>query len=206
MKKLLTSLLFILACSPAIQSMERALPAETQKKYDNLVTLIQNADVELFKPAFDDLTLPAESIAALQQVVTDTKTKVTQELEALGDGTKSWSKIIKGGLLTYYAGSNILISSIFIYNLITGSRPHNVVFAFATPAIISLLPLSFILKPRLSDYTYYGTMSALSALIACKTLPYALKTFKDELNYKDYLQNILANLDSIEAHINQKTL
>ena len=42
--------------------------------------------------------MPAESIASLHQTVAETNIAITKELEALGDKTKSWSKLAKGGL------------------------------------------------------------------------------------------------------------
>jgi len=85
MKKFLTLITLTGALVPAIQSMDTNLPADVQKQYNNLITLIQNANVQAFKPAFDAVTLPTESIASLRQTVAETKTTVTKELEVLGD-------------------------------------------------------------------------------------------------------------------------
>ncbi len=120
MKKFLTLIAFIGALVPAVHGMEANLFSDVQKKYDHLVTLIKNADVDAFKLAFDEAKLPStdslmvlhhaakiesiKAVAVLEQVVLETKAAVAKELEALGDSNKNWSKIVKGALATFSAG------------------------------------------------------------------------------------------------------
>ncbi len=101
MKKFFTLITFTIAIIPAIHGMDTNLPADIQKKYNNLAALIQNADVEGFKSAFNALALPAEHIAALQHTMLETKATVARELETMGDNNKNWTKIAKGLLATF---------------------------------------------------------------------------------------------------------
>ena len=102
MKKLFILIALAGACIPAVQGMEASLPADVQKKYDHLVALIKNVDVEGFKSAFDALTLPAKDIAALRKIVFDAKTAVNKEIKTLGNKNKGWAKIAQDALAGVY--------------------------------------------------------------------------------------------------------
>jgi len=206
MKKLFTLIAITSAIIPAIHGMDTALPTEVQKKYDNLTVLIQNADVDAFKTAFDTLTLPAENIAALRQTVVETKTTVANELEAMGDKTKSWSKIIKSGLASIYGLSNVTVALSWIYyaSVKKAKKPSILILLPAVPALTPLIPPAVVLNnlkisPQLQRYLGISA----TTFIAYKAISYGIKTLKTGLNYKEHLQNMLANLDAIDAHITQ---
>lgn len=209
MKKFFTLLAITSAIIPVIHGMEANLPADVQKKYDNLTVLIQSADIEAFKPAFDELTLPTENIAALRQVVAETKTAVAKELEAMGDKNKNWSKIAKGGLASVagaIAGISGAAGLITFFNAATKNNQiiREYTQSFATLAII---PTAFLRECiELSNVIQMSLISATSILYldtTYKTIPYGIKTLKAGLNYKEHLQTMLADLDAIDAHMAQ---
>ncbi len=203
-KSLITAITFTLACTSAMHGMDTSLSADMQKKYNNLTVLIQNADAEAFKPAFDALTLPAEHIAALEQTVLETKTAVTKEIEAMGNKNKNWSKIIKGGLGSWCGLSGAVLAFAGIDN----SKPSNLTRMIFTPAflansIISYLANKYMEKklnhPNNFDYIF-GTLGVGFTVYGLK---YGIENLIIGLNYKQHLQNMLANLDAIDAHIAQ---
>lgn len=217
MKKLFTLIALTSAIIPALHGMDTNLPVDVQKKYDHLTVLIQNADIDAFKSAFDALTLPAENIAALRQTIAETKTTITNELNAMGDKTKNWSKIVKGGLASIgglWAGVSIPSILWFIYK--SKKRftydPSIPVAIGSLPIIIptGLIGLSIkeMFKITVSHAETLRSSILVPNMIAClyaayKGLTYGKKTLKAGLNYKEYLQNMLTNLDVIDAHITQ---
>ena len=224
MKKLLTLIAITSAIIPAIHGMDTNLPAGVQTQYDNLTVFIKNADVDGFKQAFDTATLPAENIAALRQTVAETKTAITNELEAMGNTTKNWSKITKGGLATiggFWAGISIptalyLCNTIRIYspNMSNAKKyAYTLLDIGIVPFIPSDLTCMVIQKmlgiKKIKDFPKTIRICVLATnMIAClgvayKGLTYGPKIFKAGLNYKEHLQNMLANLDAIDAHITQ---
>ncbi len=215
MKKFFTLIALSSALVPAIHGMDTNLPADVQKKYDNLTALIQNADIESFKPAFDGTTLPTESIAALRNTVAETKTTVTKELEAIGDKTKSWSKIVKGGLTTFLSGwAGLAAPATGAMILFDPASMNNALIMFLVAAVLPVgIPCMIIMhgiekiKNSATSITTNRSIGAIIALAclgaAYKGIPYGLKTFKAGWNYKEHLQNMLTNLDAIDAHIAQ---
>jgi len=214
MKKFFTLITLTSALIPAIHGMDASLPADVQKKYDNLITHIQNADIEAFKPEFDAITLPAENIVILQYTVLATKEAVAKKLNAMGDNNKSWSKIAKGGLATIggaiagISGAAGLIYS--LNNLTIDNETINdfLVDNLATIGNLSCIPSSLfdVYITELSNTAFQGTVATTSLLYlgaAYKGFTYAHKTFKAGLNYKEHLQNMLNDLDAIDAHIAQ---
>ena len=210
MKKFFTLITLISALVPALHGMDTNLPADVQKKYDHLVTLIQNADVEAFKPAFDAITLPAESIASLRQTVAETKATITKELEIMDGKTKSWSKLTKGGLTTV-GGFVALVSGtaalIYLLNYvkINNRTIEDYAIPLAIPAVIPAFLFDRYIKNSNAtiDFRMLAATSAVYLAAAYKGIPYGIKTFKAGLNYKEHLQNMLINLDEIDAYITQ---
>jgi len=228
MKKFFTLIAFTCAFIPAIQGMANSLPADVQKKYDHLVALINNADVEAFKPAFDTENLPTESIAGLKQSLFEIKATINKELTTMGDNNKSWSKIAKGTLATlggmsgvasiYCAGNRIIIDN-----------------DQYVPKLIKWLALPVALPVALAGFLTYATLVSgqieipvtgkrsskqdvkrikqdvkrtgdsilgiMGFITAYKGLTYGYENLKAGLNYKQYLQDQLTNLDAIAAHI-----
>lgn len=217
MKKLFTLIALTSAIIPALHSMDTNLPTDVQKQYDNLTALIQNADFDAFKPAYDALRLPAATITALRQTIIETKATITNELDAMGDKTKSWSKIAKGGLASIgglWTGVSIPTTLWFIYKsnkrytydpappVIIGSLPIIVPTALIGISIKELFKISdSYIKIIRNCIVVPNIMACLYA--ANKGLTYGYKTFTAGVNYKEHLQNMLANLDAIDAYITQ---
>ncbi len=210
MKKLFTLIALTCGIIPALHGMDTNLPADVLKKYNNLTVLIQNADIEAFKPAFDALTLPTENIAALRQTIAETKAAITNELESMGDKIKSWSKIFKGGLASIggtIAGASSTALLTFLLNKysIENERIENLSLPFAIPTLLPMMLFTSYLKKlkhTTSDKAIYIT-ALLYLGTAYKAIPYGIRTFKIGLNYKEHLQNMLVDLDAIDAHIAQ---
>ncbi len=208
MKKLFTLIALTCGIIPTLHGMDTNLPADVQKQYDNLTVLIQNADIETFKPAFDALTLSAENIAVLHQTVAETKAAVTNELEAMGDKTKNWSKTVKGSLASVgglWAGISIPSLMYLVYK---GETEIPGFFPLCIGSIPNIIPtlLIFTATGRLEEKkrviaTIPGSLLNLG--IAYKALTYGTKTLKVGLNYKKHLQNMLTHLDAIDTHIAQ---
>jgi hypothetical protein len=214
----------IAICVPAIQGMELNMSAELQKKYDNLKTIIQRADVEGFKSAFDGLeSVEKKDLAeGLKQSVTEAKMVINKETEDLGDSNKNWSKIIKGSLANIsglWAGISIpLIGYMAMIELDCKKRDE-----FKKKPLNEVLPLLILglpghcgaflvdeifLKNTQLSFKMRIIVSAITASImslgtAYKAIPYGIKIFKDGLNYKQYLQDQLTKLDAIAEHIAQ---
>lgn len=208
MKKLFTLIALTSAIIPALHSMDTNLPTDVQKQYDNLTALIQNADFDAFKPAYDALRLPAATITALRQTIIETKATITNELDAMGDKTKSWSKIVKGSLATI-GGIAIGLPTVFID--ITEVRRLKAKYAIhknltSTEYKNSVLSPWYRLEKTFIQENILSSALITTASLAIfsatyKGLTYGIKTFKTGLNYKEHLQNMLTNLDAIDAHI-----
>lgn len=207
MKKFFTLIAFTCALVPALHGME----ADVQKKHDHLIALIKNADVNAFIPAFDEAKLllsnslmalnhtekiesiieSIKAVLALEQAMLETKAAVAKELEALGDSSKNWSEIGKGGLETL-AGS--IASVPFFYGVISFIN-QKVVISVINGEIIRQedLPVSL------------GKFAAATGLffIFGGCIREGIKNLKAGWNYKQHLQDQLTNLDAIAAHIAQ---
>ncbi len=157
----------------------------------------------------DAHTLPSESVNALQQVALNTKTDVTTKLEVMGDNNKDWSQIAKGALAGVYGVSNILTVFVFANSLLTATTstdvPSTFLLSLCMPAMLPVGILDYVSAKLSGGYRFRERMKCsfivVLPIIAYKTIPYGIKTFKAGLNYKQYLQDQLINLDAIAAHI-----
>lgn len=192
MKKFFTFIAFISACVPAMHGMETNWPQEIPKKYDHLVTLIENVDVEAFKRAYDEAQLPSsnslrvnaakmetiKTVLGLEKITFETRAVVAKELEALSDSNKNWSKIVKGSLATF-GGSIISLSGVIdIASCFNGKKAKETIYIIA-----ALYTIGF--------------------PVAYKCFIYGYENLEAGLNYKQHLQDKLANLDAIATYIAQ---
>jgi len=212
MKKFFTLIAFTCAFIPAIQGMANSLPADVQKKYDHLAALINNADVEAFKPTFDALT-PLEKITLgsdFEQSVIKARVVINTEIESLGDNNKNWSKIAKGGLASVggaIAGISGIAGLIGSFNH-TILKSAAVYSAVGSLALLALMP-TFLFSEcimKLGGDLAVSAVAATSILYleaAYKGLNYGPKTLKAGFNYKKHLQDQLTNLDAIAAYMHE---
>lgn len=226
MKKFLTIIAFTSAFIPAIHGMEVKLPADVQNESEqkqnelmqeqykligeNLKLMIQDADEQLFKKFLDPWTLPIECLTELEHVVFEAKNKISAELNAKDCKNKNWSKMIKGSLagimgisgavlansiLLEQCGVRVKVMIISIPAAFIGILP-----TYLSKKIFTLLPMA--MQPTSENHNN-GVHFLTGVLMAYKVIPYGYKNIKNGLNYKQYLQDQLANLDAIAAHISQ---
>jgi hypothetical protein len=221
MKKFLTLITLVGLSIPAIQG----LSADVQKKYDNLKSLIQNADVATFKSTFDALESVEKAVvrAELEQSVVEAKAAINKEIETLGDSNKNWSMIIKGSLATLcgisgiasiYTAANTTTGKIIAMNAPFRKTPGPIRILAAPPVIFSMISnlitscLSKTITGKIpgvhdQNRVIASILGVTGFTMAYKSFPYAIKNLKAGLNYKQYLQDQIINLDAIAAHIAQ---
>lgn len=215
MKKFLIVILLVNTFISTPHTMKANSPVDMRKQYDNLKTLIHKADVEAFKIAFDELASVEKRNVGLdlEQVIVETKTAINEEIKALGDTNKNWSTIIKGGLasiggfvggISGTAGLMCALDRMHIIDLQPST--FNSIAPFAELACGPIAAFDWC-KGGLTDLSIVHKVivatSALYLVAAYKGLTYGAKTFKAGLHHKQRLQNQLANLDAIAAHISQ---
>ena len=204
----------------AIQDMEMNLSAAEQKEYDALKTFIHNADVESFKVALDALESGEKRSVmnlnlikfGLEQVIVETKAVINQEIEALGDATKNWPTMIKGGLASLgvliggvsgVTGLVCALDRMFIIDL--GTMFYSIV-PFATPTLLPISAFDLCRGGGTHFPTAHKVIAATSVLYlaaAYKGLTYGPKTLMTGYNYKQYLQDQLSKLDVIAGYVAQ---
>lgn len=223
MKKLFISIVLTSVIVFTSYGIDTDLPADVQKQYNNLVVLIQNGDADAFKSAFDAIRLPVESIASLQNIVVETQAVIAKELKAMGNKTKNWSQIIKG-MLAVFGGSwaglapfanASLIGKILFYGpdiIEDMTLPNEFLLIAGLPACWSSSPFVFNGIEKIFDREF-GLILDRSLLvintficfgIAYKGIPYGIKTFKNGLDYKEYLQTMLVSLDAIDKYMQER--
>jgi hypothetical protein len=222
MKKFLTLIAFTCALVPTIQGMEAYLYEKAQKKaakvhkrYDKLCdklnALIQSADTQAFKVAFDRETFPIENIRRLEQSVFEAKRAIAKKI----DSTKSWSKLAQGTLETGVGILGTALACVSIKNIITGTPLSEETLDKAELAFFFLSLLgeyrsvflggALLSSNRFSRETrtkiVLGLSTFIGSALAYSGFTYGFKSLHDGWNYKQILQDKLANLDAIAAHI-----